>query len=61
MVMRSKNIISYQRNRVKNQPWAADAKQKIAINDTININNPCQKLVTPIKSNSGLNIIIQYI
>ena len=46
--MRSKNMISYQRNRVKNQPWAADAKQKIAINETTNINNPCQKLVTPI-------------
>ena len=30
-VIRSKNIISYHLNLVKNQPWAAEVKQKIAI------------------------------
>ena len=31
-------------------------KQIIAIKETIKINNPCQKLVMPINSSSGLKI-----
>ena len=37
-------------------PSEEEVNAKIAISETIKINAPCQKLSTPIKSNSGLKI-----
>ena len=52
----SSSNISYQRNLVNNQPCAAEVNEKIAIRATTKIKIPCQTLVTPISSNSGLKI-----
>ena len=49
-------MISYQRSLVSNHPCAAEVKEKMAIRETIKINNPCHILLTPMSNNSGLKI-----
>ena len=55
-VIMSNNIISYQRNLVNNHPCAAEVNENIAIKATTKIKIPCQTLLTPMSSNSGLKI-----
>ena len=54
--MTSNSAASYSFNLTIIQPCVTEVKARMAIRETINTIIPCQILVTPIRSNSGLKI-----
>ena len=51
----SSSTTSCQRTLSSSQRWVAELNARMAISETMATSTPCQTLVTPISSSSGLN------